>query len=182
RLTDTTGRTVDFRNTVLIMTSNIGTQEIVKKTGLGFAAHAQSMDMASIKDRLMGELRRTFRPEFLNRVDDVVIFHPLEESHTREIIDILLADIAARFKGGTTSLSLTEEARNFLLEKGFDPVYGARPLKRVLQKYVEDPLADELLKGRIFEHTEILVDLAEGELVFRTPGAVEKAEDLAGVH
>jgi ATP-dependent Clp protease ATP-binding subunit ClpC len=182
RLTDTTGRQVDFRNTVLIMTSNVGTQEIVKKTGLGFAAHEQSMDMASIKERLTSELRRTFRPEFLNRVDDVVVFHPLMEEHMRSIIGILLADLEKRFKGGTTKLHLSEEAKSFLLEKGFDAVYGARPLKRVLQRYIEDPLADEILRGRIFERLDIHVDLADGELVFKTSEELPASQEMAEVH
>ncbi len=181
RLTDTTGRTVDFRNTVLIMTSNIGTQDIVKKTGLGFEAHSQSLDMASIRERLMGELRKNFRPEFLNRVDDVVVFHPLDEDHIRSIIDILVHDIEGRFKGSSTRIHLSEAAKGFILDKGFDAVYGARPLKRVLQKYLEDPLADEILRGRLFENTDIQVDLGDGELIFSTPQQADKPEEMAGV-
>jgi len=178
RLTDTTGHAVDFRNTILIMTSNLGTEEITRKTGLGFAAHAQSMDMDSIKERLTSELKRTFRPEFLNRVDDVVVFHPLDKEHTRRIIDILLKDVESRFKGEGTSLALTDEAKTFLTEKGFDPDYGARHLKRTLQKYLEDPLADEILRGRIAEGTEIRVNLSsDGEgLTFETSGEVEQPE------
>jgi len=172
RLTDTTGRTVDFRNTVLIMTSNIGTQEITRKTGLGFEAHAQSLDMASIRERLMSELRRNFRPEFLNRVDDVIIFHPLDEDHMRYII----------FKGSSTRIHLTDSAREFILEKGFDPVYGARPLKRVMQRYLEDPLADEILRGKIFENTDIYVDRRDDDLVFSTPEGAVTSEALAEIN
>jgi ATP-dependent Clp protease ATP-binding subunit ClpC len=168
RLTDTTGRVVDFRNTILIMTSNLGTEEISRKSGLGFDAQERVMDMDSIKERLMSELKRNFKPEFLNRIDDIVVFHPLDENHIRKIIDILVSDIETRFKGGKTRLKLTEAARDFLVRKGFDSVYGARPLKRVLQKYVEDPLADDLLRGKVFGNFEILVDASELEetLVF----------------
>ena len=177
RLTDTTGRIVDFRNTVLIMTSNLGTDEITRKTGLGFAAQSRSMEMESIRERLMSELKRNFRPEFLNRLDEAVVFHPLDEGHIRQIIDILVRDIQSRFKGGTTKIILSEEVKDFIVKEGFDPLYGARPLKRVLQKHLEDPLADELLKGKVFEGVDIYVDLGDdGKPVFSTPERTEKSE------
>jgi ATP-dependent Clp protease ATP-binding subunit ClpC len=183
RLTDTTGRVVDFCNTVLIMTSNLGTEEITRKTGLGFAAQDKSMDMATIKDRLMSELKRNFRPEFLNRVDDVVVFHTLNEDHIRQIIDILIRDIEKRFKGGKTRIKLSDKAKSFLVEKGLDPIYGARPLKRVLQKYLEDPLADELLRGKVLSGVDIQVDLDDNNnIVFETPAPSEKPEKLAEVN
>ncbi|MCA9424203.1 MAG: ATP-dependent Clp protease ATP-binding subunit, partial [Candidatus Omnitrophica bacterium] len=176
RLTDTTGRTVDFCNTVLIMTSNLGTEDITKNTGLGFAAANQSMDIESIRERLMSELKRSFKPEFLNRVDDIVVFHPLEREHTREILDIFLEDLQTRFRGGKTKLELTPGAKDFLLEKGFDQVYGARPLKRILQKHLEDPLADEVLKGKILEGAKIKVDLSDTETLTFEIEKGEKAE------
>jgi ATP-dependent Clp protease ATP-binding subunit ClpC len=180
RLTDTTGRTVDFCNTVLIMTSNLGTDEITKNTGLGFAAANQSMNMESIRERLMSELKRSFKPEFLNRVDDVVVFHPLEREHTREILEIFLRELQGRFRGGKTKLELTSEAKHFLLEKGFDQVYGARPLKRTLQKHLEDPLADEVLKGKLLEGATIKVELGESDgLVFTIEKGEVKEKEVA---
>jgi ATP-dependent Clp protease ATP-binding subunit ClpC len=184
RLTDTTGRVVDFCNTVLIMTSNLGTAEITRKSGLGFAAHAQAMDMSSIKERLLSELKRNFRPEFLNRVDDVIVFHPLEEAHIREIIEILVRDIEKRFRGGKTKIILSPRAKDYLVEKGYDPIYGARPLKRVLQKHLEDPLADDLLRGKVLEGVRIQVDLDEdGNITFATPTAeADRNKELAEVN
>ena len=159
RLTDGHGRTVDFRNTVIIMTSNIGSQYI---TDLG------DKDYEEMRRRVLEALRATFRPEFLNRIDDIVIFHSLTKEHLKKIVDIQLKRIRALLKEKGLDIVLTDRAKEVITERGYDPVYGARPLKRVLQKMVQDRIALEILKGTYLEGDLIVVDADEkGELVFR---------------
>ncbi len=151
RLTDGKGRTVDFRNTVLIMTSNVASdliQELARR------------EAPDIKDQLMEALRRTFRPEFLNRIDETVIFHSLGPAEIRRIVDIQVADLAKRLAERKLTLSLTDEARELLAERGYDPVFGARPLKRTIQRMVEDPLAVELLGGQLHEGDHVVVEVS----------------------
>jgi len=167
RLTDTTGRKVDFRHTVLIMTSNIGSQEITKRVSLGFAADNADSSYGTMKDKVMSELKKTFRPEFLNRVDEVVVFHELERDDVLQICDIMLAEVQKRLDPMCLKLVLTDAAKTFLVDKGFDKAYGARPLKRTIQKYLEDPLSEEVLKGRFKGKEEVLVDVGKEELLFR---------------
>ena len=167
RLTDTTGRKVDFRNTILIMTSNIGSREITNRATLGFTPEDSNSSYASMKDKVMSELKKTFRPEFLNRVDEVVVFHELEREHVMKICDILTEEVQERLKPLGLKLVLTDQAKTFLVDKGFDKAYGARPLKRTIQKYMEDPLSEEVLKGRLKRNDEIVVDVGEDELAFR---------------
>ena len=170
RLTDGQGRTVDFCNTVIIMTSNIGSQFI---TDLG------EKDYEEMKTRVMETLRATFKPEFLNRVDDIVIFHSLTKGHIKEIIDIQLDRIRGLLKDKGITLSLTDRARELIADRGFDPVYGARPLKRVLQKMVQDGIAMQILEGTIGEGDHVLLDVDErGEPVFKK--VKEKKERAAG--
>ena len=147
RLTDGQGRTVNFRNTVIIMTSNVG-QEII----------AQKGTTDESKKELLAELKRTFRPEFLNRIDDIVIFNPLHKEEVAGILDIELEPIIERLKQRGIKLQITKKAKDFLLEKGYDPQYGARPLKRAVQKYVQDPLASRLLEGDYPEGSCVEVD------------------------
>ncbi len=167
RLTDSTGHRIDFRHTVLIMTSNIGTQEITNRTSLGFSAQQDSLSYRDMKDKVINELKREFRPEFLNRVDEVVVFHELEREHVLSICDIVLLEVQERLQPKGLKLVLTDAAKSFLVDKGFDKAYGARPLKRTIQKHLEDPLAEEVLKGRFKSQEEILVDLKDDELIFR---------------
>ncbi|MEW6235332.1 MAG: ATP-dependent Clp protease ATP-binding subunit [Candidatus Omnitrophota bacterium] len=167
RLTDTTGHKVDFRHTILIMTSNIGSQEITKRVTLGFAPEEASASYAAMKDKIISELKRTFRPEFLNRVDEVVVFHELEREHVMKICSIMLADVQKRLDPHALKMVLTDAAKSFLVDKGFDKAYGARPLKRTIQKYLEDPLSEEVLRGRFKNNDEVIVDVGEGELLFR---------------
>ncbi|MES1165509.1 MAG: ATP-dependent chaperone ClpB [Verrucomicrobiota bacterium] len=156
RLTDGQGRTVDFRNTVIIMTSNVGSQYLQDWTNL------------ESKERVMEELRRTFRPEFLNRVDDIVMFHPLGRNEIDSIVDLQLARIRKLLADRDLDLELTQEARTFLADQGYDPAYGARPLKRALVRYVQDPLARKLLAGELHPGDTIVVERAPGaaELTF----------------
>ncbi|MGI6456792.1 MAG: ATP-dependent Clp protease ATP-binding subunit [bacterium] len=168
RLTDSTGHKVDFRHTVLIMTSNIGSQEITNKVSLGFTKEESATNYAAMKDKVMSELKRSFRPEFLNRVDEVVVFHELAREHVILICDVLLKELQNRLKPVGLKIVLTDAAKTFLVDKGFDKSYGARPLKRTIQKFLEDPLSEEVLKGRFKGQQEVIVDVGEhDELEFK---------------
>ncbi|MFA6930148.1 MAG: ATP-dependent chaperone ClpB [Lentisphaeria bacterium] len=149
RLTDSQGRNVDFKNTIIIMTSNIGSKEIADFDG---------RDYEAMRTRVTAELRQVFRPEFLNRIDDIVVFHRLERSHIHAIVDIQLKDLAARLNSQRISLQVTEQAKKALGEEGYDPVYGARPLKRVISRQLENPLSRKLIAGEISEGKHLKVD------------------------
>ncbi|MCB1738905.1 MAG: AAA family ATPase, partial [Gammaproteobacteria bacterium] len=154
RLTDGHGRTVDFRNTVIVMTSNLGSHLIQEK--------AQSGDTRGMRSAVLDEVGRHFRPEFINRVDELVVFEPLKREQIRAILDIQLAGLNQRLESQDYTLELSEAARDRLAEAGFDPVYGARPLKRAIQQRLENPLAQSLLRGEFMPGTRIVVD-ADGE-------------------
>ena len=147
-LTDSLGRKVDFKNTVLIMTSNVGARLIDKATPLGFQRETQAEQAKQMKETVMGELKRTFNPEFLNRLDEVVVFHPLTKEHLLDIVNILLAEVNGRLAEQGIYLDLTLELKRWLIDQGYQPTYGARPMRRCIQKNIEDPLSEELLKGR----------------------------------
>ena len=171
RLTDGQGRTVDFRNTLVIMTSNLGTAEVNRRE-LGFARESSSEDdsirrRASIED----SLKKTFRPEFLNRIDEIIIFDPLADHQIKQIVDLLLKEVEERLQEHKITVSLTESAKDWLAKEGFDPVYGARPLKRALQRYVENPLSKKILAGDFESGDQVLVDAGEGELTFAKASA-----------
>ena len=155
RLTDSQGRTVDFRHAIVIMTSNIGASEIARNTPLGFSVGDEDHGMTydDMKNRVMGELKKVFRPEFLNRIDEVIVFHKLQKDEIKQIVDLLLRRIRESLAERDLQLELSEGAEDFLVEKGWDPSMGARPLRRAIQRYIEDPLADfvlraELVRGR----------------------------------
>ena len=156
RLTDGQGRTVDFRNAVIIMTSNIGSQYIMG-----------DLDEATMRSRVMEAMRQHFRPEFLNRVDDIVIFHRLGREQLREIAEIQLNHVRGLLARRGVTLSLTEAATDLLIEEGYDPVYGARPLKRVLQRRIIDPLAIRVIQGDVREGDHVVIEVEDGELEFR---------------
>ncbi|RCK75237.1 MAG: ATP-dependent Clp protease ATP-binding subunit ClpA [Ignavibacteriae bacterium] len=158
-LTDSLGRRVDFKNTILIMTSNIGTRDIKTTGGFGFGTETPKDKYTAMKQTVEDALKRVFNPEFLNRVDDIIIFHNLEREHIDKIIDIQLADLMKRMESMNIKVQLSRKAREFLIDKGFDPAYGARPLKRVLQKYVEDGIAEEILKNKFSEGSIIQIKL-----------------------
>ncbi len=157
RMTDGQGRTVDFKNTVVIMTSNLGSEV--------FAGGGTDEENEEV---ILGALRQNFRPEFINRIDDIVVFHPLAKEHIRDIVDIQLQLLATRLEEKRVTLELTEDARTLLAERGYDPVYGARPLKRVIQRMILDPLALEILDGRISEGSQLLVRVEGDGLKFET--------------
>ncbi len=174
-LTDSLGRKVDFKNTILIMTSNIGTRDIKRTGGFGFGPTSPKEDFGAMKSIIEDALKRVFNPEFLNRIDDTIVFHPLEMKHILDIIGIQMRDLMKRVSSMGITVELNKQAKEFLAEKGFDPSYGARPLRRALQKYLEDPIAEELLKGKYPDGTKIMAKLnkKKGELRFsaRTPAS-----------
>jgi len=165
RLTDGKGRTVDFKNTVVIMTSNIG-GGVINKHRLGFASDGDGLSHDDLEQRLLGELRKTFRPEFLNRVDEIIVFDPLTREQLAGIVDLLLAHLRDLVRGQGMSLEVSQAAREHVADQGYDVDYGARPLKRAIQRLLENPLSSALLRGRFEEGDTIHVDLEGGSLVF----------------
>jgi len=161
RLTDGQGRTVNFRNTVIIMTSNIGQEIIQKQAQIGFKANKEDNSYREMKEKLLGEVRNTFRPEFINRLDEIIVFNPLNKENMQQILEIEIAPLVQRLKVKGITLSISKNAKEYLLEKGFDINFGARPLKRTIQKYVQDPLALKLLKGEIKEGGKVAVELGK---------------------
>jgi ATP-dependent Clp protease ATP-binding subunit ClpC len=174
RLTDSFGRHIDFKNTILIMTSNIGAQLIKSRTGLGFHTTAEEASGDKMRDMLKGEVDRFFRPEFLNRVDDLIYFKPLNREDLKNIVDIQLNDVFARLAKKNIKLVLADPVREFLLEKGYSVEFGARPLRRAIERYVEDPLSEELLRGRVTEGMTVEVSVGNDALVFTVKSAEPK--------
>jgi ATP-dependent Clp protease ATP-binding subunit ClpC len=181
RLTDGHGRTVNFKNTVIIMTSNAGV-EIIKREGrIGFATTkdetaAEKHKYEDMKKKVMTELQKQFRPEFLNRLDDIIVFHELTEEQLRKIVDLMVKELEARLAERKIDLKLTEKAKSWLAKEGYDPVYGARPLRRVIERYIENPLSSQLLRGEIKEDDVIKVDLGkDGKLTFNNKAAAKTA-------
>ncbi len=168
RLTDFKGRTVDFKNTVIIMTSNVGATSLKKQNVLGFSAgvEEEKEEYEKMKETIMEELKRTFRPEFLNRIDEVIVFHSLMEEQVKEIVEIMIGDLEKRMKKLNINIKVTDETINHISEEGFDPVYGARPLERAITKMIEDQLAEEILKGSVSKDDNIIIDFKDDKLVF----------------
>jgi ATP-dependent Clp protease ATP-binding subunit ClpC len=169
RLTDNYGRVIDFKNTVVIMTSNVGARDITKNTTLGFAPQSSETQFTKLVEKVKEEVQRTFNPEFLNRLDDVIVFHPLTREHIGRIVGVVLREVTGRLAEEELSLRLTDAATEFLVQHGYDEHYGARPLKRAIQRYVEDPLSEKILQSEFGRGDEIEVDAApEGDrLSFR---------------
>jgi ATP-dependent Clp protease ATP-binding subunit ClpC len=163
RLTDAQGRTVDFRNAIVIMTSNIGAKDIARNVSFGFGTSDETgASYEEMKDRIMGELKKVFRPEFLNRIDEVIVFHKLTRDEIKEIIDLMIGRVRAQVAEHELQLELDAQAKELLVDKGWDPAMGARPLRRAIQRYIEDPLADEVLRtGDIVPGTTVLVERDE---------------------
>jgi len=174
RLTDAQGRAVDFKNAVIIMTSNVGAPLLEKEIGIGFrpaGSEATTLDTAytRMKEHITEELRRTFRPEFLNRIDEVIIFRPLTSDQIRAIVSILIARVQRELRGQSMALEITDAAIDVLAKEGFDPTFGARPLLRTIQRLIEDKLSDELLRGNFKAGDTVIVDAREGTIVFEKP-------------
>jgi ATP-dependent Clp protease ATP-binding subunit ClpC len=166
RLTDSFGRKVDFRNSIVIMTSNVGAELIRKSSSLGFKAQKEEVTYQDMKDKLMEEVKRTFKPEFLNRVDDIIVFRPLVKEDLERIIDIEIGYVSERLKEQGIILEVSSEAKALLIEKGFDPVFGARPLKRVIQRYLEDPLASDIISKKFKPNAAVKIMRKNEELIF----------------
>ncbi|MCL4458519.1 MAG: ATP-dependent Clp protease ATP-binding subunit [Chloroflexi bacterium] len=176
-LTDAKGRRVDFRNTVIIMTSNVGAELLRRDTGIGFAVpkeetKAAEAEYQKMKEKVLGELKKTFRPEFLNRIDAVVVFRALTREQVRAIVDLMLKRVQAQLSGQQITLEVSDKAKDYLAEKGYDPQFGARPLRRVIQNTVEDPLAEALLEGRFHPGDTIRIYLDDGELKMESKSLV----------
>jgi len=172
-LADAKGRRVDFRNSIIVMTSNIGAELIKRGGSVGFAAHTdgegrQQLEYEKMKEKVLGEMKKTFRPEFLNRIDATVVFHALTEEHLRKIVDLMLAQVAASLKEKDIALEVTDAAKDFLGKKGYDPVFGARPLRRVIQNLVEDQLSEALLRGEFQSGDTVEVTCDEEKIVMRS--------------
>jgi ATP-dependent Clp protease ATP-binding subunit ClpC len=167
RLTDNQGHTVDFRNTIIVLTSNLGSRDIKKAQGMGFrSGEDDEMTYQMMKENVTAELKRAFRPEFLNRVDDIVVFHELTKADIRAIVDIMTAKLQARLGGVGLTVKFTEAAKELLAKEGYDPSFGARPLRRAVQRLVEDPLSENILKAKPKSGETITVDALEDEIVF----------------
>jgi len=165
RLTDGHGRTVDFKNTVVIMTSNLGTEEF-QRGGIGFPSRKDEGGEQRMRTAIETALKRTFRPELLNRIDDVIIFNPLSEEHLKSVVDLLLHEVEGRLAERNIKIDVSEEAKNWLAQRGYDPVYGARPLRRAIQRYMENPISTKILQGEFKEGDTIAVSLQEDNLSF----------------
>jgi ATP-dependent Clp protease ATP-binding subunit ClpC len=167
KLTDNFGRIVDFRNTIVIMTSNVGADVLRREVSVGFGAGSDEQDYGQMKDKILGEVKKIFRPEFLNRVDDMMVFRSLNKEDLLEIIAIEIRKVQERLEKQGIKLVLTDEAKQFLINVGFDERFGARPLRRAIEKHLEDPLAEEILKERLPKGKVLTVDEKDGKLMFR---------------
>ncbi len=172
RLTDAQGRTVDFKNTVLIMTSNLGTADL-RKAAVGFQKSSHAVTYEKMKERVQEALKAHFRPEFLNRVDDTIVFHELTREEVTEIVDLMIKRLQGQLLSQGLALELTQEAKNLLADKGYDPTLGARPLRRAIQRMIEDALSERILWKEFRAGETIIADAADGEIVFRSVEGVE---------
>ncbi|HHJ53315.1 MAG TPA: ATP-dependent Clp protease ATP-binding subunit, partial [Caldithrix abyssi] len=170
-LTDSLGHKGDFKNTILIMTSNVGARDIRNVSSFGFTNTATDDKQQNIINKINDELKRTFNPEFLNRIDDIVYFKQFDSEAAAKIVELSLNELVAKLAERQIEFQLTEGAKKFIAEKGFDPLYGARPLKRAIQKYIEDPIADELIKGTFKDGSIIQIKMKnKNELSFTEIG------------
>jgi ATP-dependent Clp protease ATP-binding subunit ClpC len=174
KITDSLGRKIDFRNTIIIMTSNVGADLIRKQTTLGFGAPNLDDNYDVMKDKILEETKRVFKPEFLNRLDDTIVFHTLTKPDLIQIVDLEVAKVIQRIKAKNIHLILEESAKDFLIEKGYDPQYGARPMRRAVERYLEDPLAEELLRGNIKTHENIHVKREGEKLAFVSQSSISE--------
>src|SRR5690606_28150742 len=173
RLTDSKGRTVDFRNTILIMTSNVGASALKRNKYVGFSVQDPDRNYKDMKDKVLDELKKVFRPEFLNRIDETIVFHSLEKKHLKEIVTLMCSKLKKRLKEQGIDFEVTEAAKEKLADDGYDPDYGARPLRRAIQRNIEDLLSEELLKGNIQKGDYVQIDVEDEKYVVRQ---LEKAK------
>lgn len=180
RLTDGQGRTADFRNCVLIMTSNLGTEFVRQGGTLGFIKHSNDNEEREMHEKIEKSLKSTFRPEFLNRIDEVIMFSPLSQEQVSRIVDLQMKEVQQRLEEHGLQVQLSEEARNWLGAQGYDPVFGARPLRRALQKYIESPLSVRLLSGEYKEGDLVEVDVVEKDDAEKTKEVVFNIKGSTG--
>jgi len=179
-LTDAQGRRVDFRNTVLIMTSNIGSKLITDRTTLGFGRGSEQgrLSYEEIRQRVMSEVKELFRPEFLNRLDDIIVFQPLAEKEVEAIADLMIKELEERLAEREIHIQITPDAKKILIEKGFDAKYGARPLRRTIERLVENPISDKILEGEFTKGDLIVIRARDGQLKLeRKPPEKPKGKD-----
>lgn len=172
RLTDSKGRTVDFRNTVVIMTSNVGARELKRNKYVGFTVQSEGQEYQDMKDKVMTELKRSFRPEFLNRIDELIVFHALEKPHLRKIVTLMSKQLKDRLTEQGIEFELTSAAEEKIAQLGYDPEYGARPLRRAIQRQIEDRLSEELLKGNIGNGQKVKIAVKDGDFTVNTVSSV----------
>jgi ATP-dependent Clp protease ATP-binding subunit ClpC len=175
KLTDNVGRVINFRNTIILLTSNVGAEIIKKQSTMGFSPISDVNSYEKMRETIMDEAKRLFRPEFLNRLDDIIVFRSLTKPDLIEILDLEIAKVMERLKAKNLMLNLDAKAKDFLVEKGYDPTYGARPMRRSVERYLEDPLAEELLRGNLHEGEPVDVTAEEGKLVFKQKASAEGA-------
>src|ERR1700678_2530536 len=175
KLTDNVGRVINFRNTIILLTSNVGSETIKKQSSLGFSPITDTSTYDAMKEKIMDEAKKVFRPEFLNRLDDIIVFRSLTKPDLLEILDLEVSKVLTRLKAKQLHLTLEPAAMDFLVEKGYDPIYGARPMRRAVERYLEDPLAEEILKGSLQPGEPIRVTSNKEKLVFNQKAATENA-------
>jgi len=175
KLTDSLGRKIDFRNTIIILTTNIGAEQM-KKVTLGFGGDKEDGNYDSMKGKVLGEAKRVLKPEFINRFDDLIVFHQLAKEDLKVIVDLEVAKLVERIKQKEIKVVLDDKAREFLIEKGFDPAYGARPMRRAVERYLEDPMAEEMLKGTFKPGDTADVTATDKELIFKSVGTAKASE------
>jgi ATP-dependent Clp protease ATP-binding subunit ClpC len=176
KLTDNVGRVVDFRNTIILLTSNVGAETIRKNSTIGFNTGTDEQNYEKMRDKIMEEAKKAFRPEFLNRLDDIIVFNSLTKPDLIEILDLEITKVMGRLKAKKIQLELDQKAKDFLVEKGYDPIYGARPMRRAVERYLEDPLAEEILRGKFQEGAPINVTVEGDKLVFSQPAQAAPTE------
>ena len=174
KITDSLGRKIDFRNTIIIMTSNVGAELLKKQTTLGFGAPREGHDYDSMREKILDETKRVFKPEFLNRLDEIIVFHSLQKSDLLQIVDLEVEKVKARLKAKEVEIILDNTAHEFVIEKGYDPNYGARPMRRAVERYLEDPLAEEILRGNVKPGAIVNVTAKDGKLLFQTDVTKQK--------
>jgi ATP-dependent Clp protease ATP-binding subunit ClpC len=175
KLTDNVGRVVNFRNTIILMTSNVGSDTIKKQSTLGFSPITDETSYEKMRERIMEEAKKTFRPEFLNRLDDIIVFRSLTKPDLIQILDLEISKVMQRLKARNIVLQLDEKAKDFLVGKGYDPSYGARPMRRAVERSLEDPLAEEILRGSFHEGDPIQVSADNDKLTFSQNATAEGA-------
>ena len=176
KVTDSLGRKIDFRNTIIIMTSNVGAELIKRQTSLGFgAASRDEENYENMRDKILEETKKVFKPEFINRLDDLIVFHTLSKPDLMKIVDLEVAKVTKRVRAKRIEITLDSSAHEFLIEKGYDPTYGARPMRRAVERFLEDPLAEEILRAHIKEGDHVTISAEKTKLTFKVPETAEPA-------